>query len=72
MLTVREAAEELKAALSSVRLWAKNGKLMGAQLRTSPAGDYWLIPESSLKAFQKGSAGRPPGAKNKPKVSKNK
>jgi excisionase family DNA binding protein len=67
MMTVKEAAKEIGAGESSIRLWAKNGKLSGAILEKTPAGNYWLIPESSVKAFKKGSPGRKPGSPNKPK-----
>lgn len=59
MLTVKQAAKELEAAPSTVRTWLKEGLLPGAQLNESPAGAYWLIPETALKDFEKPKVGRP-------------
>lgn len=59
MLTVREVAERLGAAVVSVRVWANKGKFPGAKKEETPAGDYWLIPETDLKGFNMGKAGRP-------------
>ena len=59
MLTVREVADRLGAAVVSVRLWASRGRFPGAKKETSPAGDYWMIPENSLDDFSMGKAGRP-------------
>ncbi|HYM00072.1 MAG TPA: hypothetical protein VEZ90_14055 [Blastocatellia bacterium] len=64
MLTVAQAAKQLGAAERSIRLWAKQGKLAGAQLIEPPAGvPYWLIPDSALKGFEKRGRGRPPKSK---------
>lgn len=62
MLTVKEVAERLGAAASSVRLWANSGRFAGAKLM----GDatlrvtYWLIPETALENFQKQKPGPKP------------
>lgn len=63
MLTVREAAEKLGAAASSVRLWVRTGRFPGAKLEETPVGSYWLIPETDLEGFSIGKAGRPPKVK---------
>ena len=69
MLTVSDVAARLGAAERSVRLWAKQGKLEGAELIDPPAGvPYWLIPEAALKGFEKRGRGRP--ARTSPKVTK--
>lgn len=65
MLSVREVAELLGAGQSSVRLWAKEGKFPGAKLEESPAGSYWLIPETALEGFSKQKPGPKPGSKKK-------
>jgi len=66
MLTTREVARMIGAAESSVRMWARKGRFSGAVEEESPRGSYWLIPDTSLKDFSMGKAGRPP----KPKTSK--
>lgn len=63
MLTVREVADRVGAGFSSVRKWVIAGKFPGARLEESPAGSYWLIPESSLEGFVKRDVGRPPKPK---------
>jgi excisionase family DNA binding protein len=63
MLTVREVAERLEVGQSSVRLWAKDGRFPGAQLEESPAGSYWLIPDTALDGFSKQKPGPKPIAK---------
>src|SRR5215471_17946946 len=59
MLTVREAAEVARAAPSTIRTWLLAGLIPGARREQSPAGTYWLIPETSLGAFVKPKLGRP-------------
>jgi excisionase family DNA binding protein len=65
MLTVREVAELLNVGQSSVRLWAKEGRLLGAKLEQSPAGAYWLIPITALETFSKQKPGPKPKRKKK-------
>lgn len=65
MLTVKEAAERLGANAISVRIWASRGRFPGAKKETSPIGDYWVIPESALKGFEMGKAGRPVNPESK-------
>lgn len=65
MLTVREVAERIGAAIPTVTLWCRSGKLDGARQESSPYGDYWLIPEKSLEGVTVRGRGRP--AKVKPK-----
>jgi hypothetical protein len=64
MLTVREVSGIIGAPLVSVRLWAREGKFPGARLERSPVGPYWLIPDTTLKGFERKERGRP----NKPKT----
>ena len=54
MLTVREAAERIRANPESVRRWLRQGKIRG----TLPAGDRlgWRIPESEIDRFLSGGA----------------
>jgi predicted site-specific integrase-resolvase len=59
MLTVREVADRFDVASSTVRMWLKEGLLNGAELKESPAGQYWVIPETILREFNKPKAGRP-------------
>lgn len=67
MLTVREVAERTGASQRSVRLWAQQGKFPGAKLEDSPAGSYWLIPETALDGFELRGRGRPPRPKTESK-----
>ena len=59
MLTVKEAAQQLEVAPSTVRMWLKEGLLPGAELKDSPAGQYWVIPDTTLQNFEKPKIGRP-------------
>jgi hypothetical protein len=68
MLTVKEAAQAIGESERSIRHWAKSQKLPGAVLEETPAGSYWLIPESALKNLENPGRGRPP----KPKKEKGK
>lgn len=69
MLSVKEAAEKIGAAASSVRYWLTKNRFPNAQLVQPEYGvPYWLIPESDLDGFQPGKPGPKPGAK-KAKVS---
>ena len=66
MLTAREAAQVIGAAESSVRLWARKGRFPGAELKESPVGSYWIIPEDALEGFEM----KKPGPKPKSKSTK--
>jgi hypothetical protein len=66
MLTVQEAAAKLGASVKSVRVWVWQGRFAGARKETTPMGEYWLIPESSLEGVEV----RPPGRPPKPKTEK--
>lgn len=70
MLTVREAAERIGAAESSVRLWVRSGRFPGAKLEETPVGSYWMIPDTDLEGFSMGKAGRPPKPKAESKKGK--
>jgi hypothetical protein len=63
MLTVREAAEKTGAAIPTVNLWCRSGRLPGARQESTPYGDYWLIPESALEGIVVRGRGRPPKPK---------
>jgi predicted site-specific integrase-resolvase len=63
MLTVREASEKTGAAIPTVNLWCRSGRLPGARQESTPYGDYWLIPESALEGIVVRGRGRPPKAK---------
>jgi excisionase family DNA binding protein len=62
-LTAAQVAERLNVGRSTVNLWCRQGRFPGARVEESPVGDYWLIPESDLKNFEKPELGRPPKAK---------
>jgi hypothetical protein len=59
MLTVSEVAERLKASERNVRNWVRQNLFPRAELKESPRGPYWEIPEGDLKGFQKPVRGRP-------------
>jgi hypothetical protein len=63
MLTVRQVAERTGAAIPTVNLWCRSRRLEGAYQETSPYGDYWLIPEESIKGIVVRGRGRPPKPK---------
>lgn len=63
MLTVREVSERTGAAIPTVNLWCRSGRLEGAYQESSPYGDYWLIPESVLEGVVVRGRGRPPKQK---------
>jgi hypothetical protein len=59
MLSIRQVSERLGTPISTVRLWANQGRFSGAELKESPAGQYWAIPETALQGFEKPERGRP-------------
>jgi hypothetical protein len=66
MLSVKEAADKIGAAASSVRYWLTKGRFPHAELIEPEYGvPYWLIPESDVEAFEIGKPGPKPGAKGK-------
>jgi hypothetical protein len=67
MLNVKQVSQRISAGESSVRLWASQGRFPGAQLRETPMGSYWEIPESSLIGFENQGRGRPPKPKEEGK-----
>jgi len=66
MLMVSEVATRLKESERNIRNWARAGLFPGAELKESPRGPYWEIPEDALNGFEKPARGRP--AKKKPTV----
>jgi hypothetical protein len=59
-LTTAQVADRLDTPERTVRLWCKQGRFTGARNVETPRGNYWLIPESALKTFERPQAGRPP------------
>ena len=59
MLTTREVAERIGVKYPTVMLWLRENKLAGAVKESSPRGEYWLIPESSIAGIKKRGQGRP-------------
>lgn len=59
LLTVREVAERLDVAPSTVRIWRIAGRFPNAQAEETPRGRVWYIPESDLHGFEKRGPGRP-------------
>jgi len=60
LLTVREVAERLDVAPSTVRIWRIAGRFPNAQAEETARGRVWYIPESDLEGFEKRGPGRPP------------
>jgi hypothetical protein len=58
-LTTADVAARLDSPERTVRLWCKQGRFEGARAVSTPRGDYWIIPASALKTFQKPERGRP-------------
>ncbi len=65
-LTVREVSERTGAAIPTVNLWCRSGRLSGAHRETSPYGEYWQIPESAIEGIVVRGRGRPPNASPAP------
>lgn len=59
MFTVQEAAEFLKVAAVSVRVWVWQGRFAGAVKEPTRTGERWVIPQSSVEGFKVGKPGRP-------------
>jgi excisionase family DNA binding protein len=68
-LTTTQAAERLDTPERTVRLWCKQGRFTGARSVDTPRGNYWLIPESALKGFEKPLRGRTPKSKDEAEKS---
>jgi hypothetical protein len=66
MLTVQEAAEFLKVAAVSVRVWVWQGRFAGAVKERTRTGERWVIPQSSVESFRVGKPGRPKMKKTSP------
>jgi excisionase family DNA binding protein len=56
--TVTEAAEVYGFSKDYVRNQIRCGRLTGKKIG-SPHGGYWVVAESSLRAFEPGRPGRP-------------
>ena len=59
-LTVREVAEQLGAAIPTVTLWCRSGRLPNARQVNTPRGPVWYIPESDIESIEVRGRGRPP------------
>jgi hypothetical protein len=72
MISVKEVAIRLGVAEVSVRMWARKGRLPGAELIDPPVGiPYWMIPEESLSGFEMSKPGPKPGAKKAKRDAQN-
>jgi excisionase family DNA binding protein len=63
LLTASQAAKYLKVSSVTVRVWCKRGLFPHAELKETPFGSGWLIPESDVENFEPPKMGRPPKAK---------
>jgi hypothetical protein len=75
-LTVREVAEQLGAAIPTVTLWCRSGRLPNARQVETPRGPVWYIPESDIESIEVRGRGRPPkpeaDSRSTPKASNRK
>lgn len=62
-LTVREAAERLGAATSTLTLWCRERRFPHAEQVDTPRGAVWYIPETDLKDVSVPGRGRPSKSK---------
>ena len=62
-LTTTQAAERLKVANVTVRLWCRQGRFPNARAVDTPRGSLWYIPERDIDGFTQPQTGRPPKAK---------
>lgn len=66
-VTTEEAADSLGVSVRRIQMLLNDGVIAGAM----KIGRDWIIPRSSLAGVKTyGKAGRPKGAKNKPKKDK--
>ncbi len=62
-LTTTQAAERLKVANVTVRLWCRQGRFPNARAVDTPRGSLWYIPERDIDSFTQPQTGRPPKPK---------
>jgi hypothetical protein len=58
-LTTTQAAERLKVANVTVRLWCRQGRFPNARAVDTPRGSLWYIPERDIDSFTQPKIGRP-------------
>jgi excisionase family DNA binding protein len=58
LLSVSEVADRLKADVTTVRLWCRQGRFPNAR----QIGRSWIIPDGDIESFQRPEMGRPPKA----------
>jgi Helix-turn-helix domain len=63
-LTASQVAKHLKVSSVTVRVWCNRGLFPHAELKETPFGSGWLIPENDLKTFEPPKMGRPPKPKD--------
>lgn len=64
MLTVKQVSERIDVPVSTVNLYCRQNLFPNAFKETSPAGEYWQIPETDLEGFEKPKRGRPKSNKD--------
>jgi hypothetical protein len=71
MLSVKDVAERVNAAPSTVRYWLTQKRFPNAELIMPEVGtDYWLIPESDIIGLEKSKPGPKPKPSKKGKGKK--
>lgn len=63
-LTIAAIAEEKGKSPSTVLRWIQKGLFPNAEMKKTPLGDYWVVPQSDLKNFELPTRG-PKKKKNK-------
>ncbi|MGI8545362.1 MAG: helix-turn-helix domain-containing protein [Aridibacter sp.] len=58
-LTIPQIAEKKQTDRSTVLRWVKRNLFPNAELKESPIGSYWIIPETDLSNFILPRRGRP-------------
>lgn len=48
-LTAKQFAERMRVHYRTALNWLSQGLVPGAELKDSPIGEYWEIPETALK-----------------------
>jgi len=70
-LTVREFADRVGLASSTLRNLLRRNEIREARLEETPIGPVWLLPESLTASFEVRGRGRPPlKAEAKPAAKK--
>jgi hypothetical protein len=65
VMTTRQFAEKMEVNYRTALNWLEAGRVPGAEMKDSPVGPYWEIPETALK-MERPKPGPKPQEKAKP------